>query len=121
MNLVLDHYCDSGVHDYDHEGHEGNPHHSFTYIMMGNLIEPVGVGDIHDRNFDHMEMATSFDGLENIGDGTELGMLFNQDECQYTLSVYPTQDYYDEYHTNTPEIMAVVVACVSEPWLIGHE
>jgi class 3 adenylate cyclase len=96
MNLVLTNSC---------QGH-------FTYIMYGNKIEPVGEGDLHDREYEDSEEGTSFEGLEDVGDGTEFGLKLNQDECRYSLSVYPTQDYYEEYNTNTPVIMTIIVAMV---------
>jgi hypothetical protein len=98
VNLVLENSCEG----------------SFTYIMMGHLIDPVGEGDLHDRQFESMEMTTSFEGLENIGDGTVLGLTLNQEECQYSMRVYPTQNYYDEYHTSTPQTMTIAVAAVSD-------
>jgi hypothetical protein len=98
MNLVLDNSCDG----------------SYTYVIHGPSIDPVGEGDLHDRQFESMEMTTSFEGLENIGDGTVIGLTLNQDECKYSIRVYPTQNYHDEYHTGTPQIMTIAVAAVSD-------
>jgi hypothetical protein len=76
VNVVLDNSCDG----------------SYAYIMMGPRIEPLGEGDLHDRQFGSMEMTASWKKLENIGDGTVVGLTLNQEECQYSVRVYPTQD-----------------------------
>jgi hypothetical protein len=62
-----------------------------TFRFKPSGVRMVGNGDFHDPKFDDLRIT-----LELSISGSTMS-LYN-----YTLSFYPTQDFYDEYHTNTP-------------------
>ena len=68
--------------------------------------------DLHDRDFDHFEFNTTRleDGM--IADGTRDGLGFVDRECYYTLSIYPTQVFAEDFPTATPWILVSAVAGV---------
>ena len=85
---------------------------SFTYMINGEEVNPIGPGDQHERRFDYLQKHASFAENLNIADGTKYGLNLDQDECPITLNVYPSQTYYDQYNTNTPAIVTLSVAIV---------
>jgi hypothetical protein len=60
-----------------------------TYRIDGSVVTQLGFGDLHDSHYDHMERAASFVDLLRIEDGSEAGLNLNQDQCPYTIFVYP--------------------------------
>lgn len=61
-----------------------------TYHINGNNVTYVGVGDLHDRSFNHMKKTTAFKNQTVIPDGTKTGLPLNQDVCPYSMSTYPS-------------------------------
>jgi hypothetical protein len=83
----------------------------FTYKLVGEETEYMGQGDLHDTKFDGMERAVDFASENNIFEAS-LAIGIHQDICAYSLRVYPSQELYDEYHTNHPIVITFVVALV---------
>jgi len=96
VTLVVDNGCDD----------------PFTYVLNGPEIEPIGVGDLHDPKFNHLEVAADFSSLTSINDGTEHGMKVFQGDCTIAIRIYPTQGLQDSFRTSTPIIITFAVACV---------
>jgi hypothetical protein len=90
-----------------------DPHGSaFTYEIDGVDVVPIGNGDMHDTKYDDMKKSGSLALLENIADGTRHGVPLDQEHCNFTLDVYPSNTFYDIYSTNTPIVITVSVALV---------
>jgi hypothetical protein len=83
----------------------------FTYKVVGEEAEYMGQGDLHDPKFDGMERALDFASESDIFKASQ-GIGVHQDDCAYSLRVYPSQELYDEYHTNHPIIITFLVALV---------
>jgi class 3 adenylate cyclase len=86
----------------------------FTYRIAGKEVRNIGFGDHHRTKFDDIMRSTSLSNGLKIAPGTRLGLeLDNGDsDCLYTIRVYPSQEFYDEYNTNTPIIITSAVALV---------
>lgn len=85
---------------------------SFTYVLDGPLAEPVGSGDLHDTQFNHMKRSASIETLDGIKDGTKNGLPLNKDHCMVGIDVYPSTKFYQTYNTYTPVIMTISVATI---------
>lgn len=68
--------------------------------------------DLHDPNFDHDEVVTSRLESGMTADGTKSGLGFVDRECSYSLSIYPSQLFADEFESATPWILVSAVAAV---------
>ena len=66
-----------------------------TFIVDGPRAEFVGVGDLHETKYDHLEVSANFDIFESIK------------ECSNTIHVFPTTDFEEYYVTNKPVIYSV--------------
>jgi hypothetical protein len=64
---------------------------SYTYVINGDLVDFLGVGDLHDSNFNTMKKTTSFQNVTSIADSTKEGLEFNKQHCPFELNVYPTK------------------------------
>lgn len=62
-----------------------------TFRFKSDGVRMVGNGDFHDTKFDDLRFSLEL----SISGSTR--SLYN-----YTLSFYPTKDFWDEYHTQTP-------------------
>jgi hypothetical protein len=72
----------------------------------------LGSGDLHDPNFDAQQESTYLEDGFVIYDGSRTGVKINQRGCPYSLHVYPSQQMYDEYHTDVPLITTLCILFV---------
>jgi hypothetical protein len=97
LHIVLENPCDG----------------AYTYAIKGQVVEPLGPGDHHNREYDgKWERTATFEGLEKIEDGSAAGLYLNQVECPYTIRIYPTLNFHYKYHTKIPAIVFIVVGLV---------
>ena len=82
---------------------------SFTYKINGEDVLPVGKGDLHDPNYDTMKRESTFETVDNIGDGTKFGLPLSKNHCMVSIDVYPTQVFDDFYNTKAPMVMTIAV------------
>lgn len=73
---------------------------SFTYLIQGETVSYAGSGDLHDRDFDDMAKTSKIFIQEK--DGSKHYHMHLEDVCDYTMTIYPTQDLQDEYISSTP-------------------
>ena len=85
---------------------------SFTYEINGEEVRPIGMGDLHDSEYDSMKRSSSFESVENVGDGTKFGLPLSKDHCMVSIDVYPSIVFYDEYNTNAPIVMTIAVVII---------
>jgi Adenylate and Guanylate cyclase catalytic domain len=83
---------------------------SFTYEIQDNQTFGVGYGDLHDRQFDRLERSASVD-LNVVEDGTD-SIIWDQSDCPYSLSIYPSQKYYQDFVTSDPINVTFAVGMV---------
>jgi len=86
---------------------------AFTYEIHGDEALVVGSGDQHDSTFDEWQRDGTFTSSgSTLQDGTSGGILLHNEGCQYTIRVYPSQQFYDEYNTATPVIITMSLIAV---------
>lgn len=83
---------------------------AYTYEVNGAQVKGLGVGDLHDPKFNDLEQSLSFRDITKVSDGTQLGLDLNQEGCPYSLHIYPSQAFYDDYSTNNPVVVTCSVA-----------
>ena len=69
----------------------------FTYIVDGQNVEFVGVGDFHSVS---MDRYAKYVELKDLLSESINGFSLNQDVCQYNMTVYPTPQMYNQYNTS---------------------
>ncbi|KAG7358626.1 PAS domain containing protein [Nitzschia inconspicua] len=50
--------------------------------------------------------------FSDVSDGSQLGLELETEDCPYSIHVYPSQAFYDDYHTNAPIIIMLSVAII---------
>lgn len=83
-----------------------------TYLINGDDVEILGLGDLHEDQFSDMNISTYLLDDLVIQDGSRNGVKLSQQGCPYTLHVYPSQVLYDEYHSPMPVIITVCILSV---------
>lgn len=86
-------------------------HGSFTYEINGAEASTIGLGDLHDPKYDHLERKASFNDLESVADGSEQGLKIDK-VCPYFVRIYPSQKMNDEHTTKLPLAITFSVAMV---------
>lgn len=81
---------------------------AFTYKVDGGNATFFGVGDLHDQAYDSIKRSTKF--VAHDGDLTGISGL--SDHCQYTINVYPSEEYEQEYESNKPILFTICVLLV---------
>ena len=79
---------------------------AFTYQVSGGNASFVGYEDAHPRSFDSLVKTSNFAPFLT----TDFGEQGSQ--CTYTLSVYPSSEFYDVFYTNQPTVITAVVVIV---------
>ncbi|KAG7341943.1 adenylate/guanylate cyclase with integral membrane sensor [Nitzschia inconspicua] len=82
---------------------------SFTYNLgFQGVVTPLGKGDLHDKKFENYGHVAY--GLQSgmTNDGTQLGLPFANSTCQYSISIYPTQVFMDDYKSLAPVIVSII-------------
>ena len=95
ITLVLENACD-GV---------------FTFEISKGEVDFVGAGDRHEGKYQGYKRSTSFN-VSTIDDGSETGIVFDQTQCPYSLSVYPSQQYYNTFVGGQAALTSFAVAMV---------
>mmetsp|Transcript_94 Transcript_94/g.267 ORF Transcript_94/g.267 Transcript_94/m.267 type:complete len:1155 (-) Transcript_94:417-3881(-) len=90
IDLVLENTCGTTV----------------TWELVGKDAIYKGRGDLHDEKYDSHRVTSSFDFYDDLELASDLGA------CLYTIHLYPSSALEDEYKTNMPAILTVLVGCV---------
>ncbi|CAB9497675.1 Receptor-type guanylate cyclase gcy [Seminavis robusta] len=77
----------------------------FTYLVSGKEAFYLGPKDHHDPKFDDLGVTVE------LGWHTHPNYTTTPGHCQYTLIIYPTDEFKDGYTTALPATFAIVVAC----------
>jgi hypothetical protein len=64
----------------------------------------AGNGDLHEESYRNMKVEIPFS--DYLRDSTK----DVPGHCAYTFTIYPTKEFEDEYHSNLPPLMTLVVA-----------
>jgi hypothetical protein len=94
---------------------------SFTYQINGPSAIYLGVGDLHNREYDGMTLlAGSMEDLEyQAEDSRYIGLRADDQVCTYTFQVYPSDEMKESMQTNQGIIFAVsAVAFIVFPFVV---
>ena len=83
--------------------------HEFTYLIKGNHATFLGNGDYHDTKYDYLAQTAPFAEFATI-DGDEDD--FGDDNCAYTMTVYPSDELREYYISHRPYVYTAVVMTV---------
>lgn len=107
----------------------------FTFRVNGPVVVPKGKGvsqfstihcrlsnrqsnpffpmqDLHEEKYDNWEEVTEFLEVGRVADGTRQGLPFADRECNYYLSVYPSDAFAEQFRDPIPAILVSSVAAV---------
>ncbi|GAX15863.1 hypothetical protein FisN_2Lu430 [Fistulifera solaris] len=76
----------------------------FTYSINGPAASFLGYGDHHDPDYDYMGLAVEF--------GDHSRFAHTEESCDYTIHVYPTSIFEEEYLSSKPVVYTIVVVSV---------
>lgn len=87
---------------------------AYTYRIDGEVVFPLGLGDLHDRSYDNMRQSLSFQSLNDtiIADGTRNGLPLDTEVCSMVIDTYPSNTFKDKYTTSLPVTMTSAVAII---------
>lgn len=84
----------------------------YTYIVHGPVADPVGIGAIRDPRYKNLEILANFINFSLVTDGTVQGLPLDLEGCFQLIHFFPTQEFYESYHTSTPILITSCVAVV---------
>lgn len=80
-----------------------------TFQIDGPTVTVLGQGDLHDTKYDDFRQDVSFSSTinERSASRSYLGFPLDEEGCQYTLSVYASEEFEDIYVSSMPIIYMV--------------
>lgn len=89
----------------------------FTFKTIGKEIRFMGIGDLHDTNFDSLEVTSAYDDFRRILLDTaprqsQLQNTSTYEGCSYLVRIYPSESFQLRYRSNEPWQVATVVVLV---------
>ncbi|CAB9511155.1 Receptor-type guanylate cyclase gcy [Seminavis robusta] len=78
---------------------------AWTYDLHGNSAYYRGEGDLHDPAYTHTEAVLSFRDPTLPDDAQQV-----PGECEYSYHIYATKDFEDDFKSNLPWALTLVVA-----------
>lgn len=80
-----------------------------TFQVDGPDVTVLGQEDLHDANYDDFRLDVSFSATinERSASRSYLGFPFDEQGCQYTLSVYASEEFEDIYVSHMPIVYCV--------------
>lgn len=80
-----------------------------TFAIEGREARVLEKRDVHDTQYDNLALETTFAEFANSPDVVTSDL---EEICIYTMTVYPTEEFADEFKTARPAVYAVVVLSV---------
>jgi hypothetical protein len=77
---------------------------AYTYLLDGPEVTFLGAEDLHDPHYNYLEQTADFTAA--------LDFTENVDVCEFTLHVYPTDEFRDSYTTKNPVYYTVAVVMI---------
>ena len=81
----------------------------YTFQIDGGKVTVLGRGDQHYQNFESEKYSFT---LNKSVDSNEVSDFTVVDGCKYTVDLYPTQDFKDDYESDAPMIYSISVAVI---------
>lgn len=78
----------------------------YTYRVDGDRSTFLGNGDLHDRQYEYLQTGIKMESI--LEDGAH-----SKDQgCRYSIRVYPSKEFEDKYHTNSPWVYSVIIGAL---------
>ncbi len=84
----------------------------YTYEVRGPHVNYVGQGNLADKKYEFLAEVVDLDSSKFVTEATTIALTSNQDLCQYSLRVYPTEELYKDYNNYFPLVITMTVAAV---------
>ncbi|KAL7574161.1 hypothetical protein ACA910_014840 [Epithemia clementina (nom. ined.)] len=78
-----------------------------TFLINGQNVDFMGVEDTHDTRYDHMVRKAEFATFTPVE-----GLIDGKFHCNYSLAVYPMQDFESDFHSSKPYLYAAMLVAV---------
>ena len=85
---------------------ENTCNNTATWKIEGKDARYIGSGDLHDTAYDSYKLSADFNTYNNVEAARKAGA------CIYTVNVYPSQEFEDDYKSSSPIYLTVVVGAV---------
>jgi hypothetical protein len=88
---------------------------TFTYRVNGPAVEYRGAGDLHETAYTNLGTSAKLLDLQDhgIANGRAYtGIPISQDNCPFTLTVYPSAALHDYYTTNNPMLFTIAAVII---------
>ena len=83
---------------------------TYTYVIHGDTVRYMGPGDLHNPDYNNMQVSQQVFDLAAIAE-TKRGIPLN-DVCNYTVTLYPTSDLESQFVTATPWLFFGLVLAI---------
>ena len=82
----------------------------FTYMINGPYSVYLGIGDLHDPQYDDMVVSATLKDLSEFtyNDRKYTGPDLSNDFCPYSVNIYPSTNLASEYLTSNPRIFTLI-------------
>jgi class 3 adenylate cyclase len=90
----------------------------YTFKVVGNAVELLGEGDLHDTTFDSLAVSLNFSDFQGIliaaAPKQSRFVLIppGKGGCAYLIKVYPSNEFRERYHSNEPWQITLVVVLI---------
>lgn len=86
----------------------------FTYQIDGPRTTYLGRGDLHEKNFDHLELACRLANVHgySVGGRKYTGLPLDEQTCPFNLRVYPSTDMRNDYNSKDPVIFTLLAVLI---------
>ncbi|KAL7572637.1 hypothetical protein ACA910_010388 [Epithemia clementina (nom. ined.)] len=86
----------------------------FTYEINGQSVKYLGVGDFHDSKYDYLERSSTLQNLSDfyVGETLYSYVPLEQDTCPWTVRVFPSAKFEEEYKSANPITFTIVAALI---------
>jgi len=79
----------------------------YTYTVHGSKVEGRGEGDLHSGRLNRLAVTSEY-----MLDPNDVDLPVNNEFCPSSITVYPTEEFLDDFNTPIPTILAGVVLAV---------
>jgi hypothetical protein len=88
---------------------EGSCGTGFTFVIDGPNVRYDGTGDRHNPKYNHMAYRSNFASFATYKYNTSSEDVQN---CEYSISVYPSEEFEQSFKTSEPFVFAAGVFCI---------
>lgn len=85
---------------------------TFTFQINGPQVKYLGRGDLHDTDYDDVEVSSTLLDLSGLDEGNSFysGIPIDKEYCPVTIHIFPSKLKEKDYLTEEPLVFSLVVA-----------